>query len=290
MNINDLVYGHRQAKRALQVMLKRSQDRYYRKCVKGETEYQDTIKCLLIGQSGTGKTHLVQSLKRLYDFPLITLDATQLMPTGNKDGINREQLKKLINNTASEYLKDIKYHSLDGVLNQMVIFVDEFDKLGNSFDSSGNWNKHVQSNFLTMIEGEFNGISWVFSGAFAGLYEQSTKQESIGFFKEDKPEQIIEFTDRDILKAGIIPELLGRINLIVQLDTFDKQDFYAILNKILDRAPELDLDEKTKWEIAEKAYLSGQGIRSLKRQIETIKLDREYEEYFNEISTNNPMA
>lgn len=280
MSINELVYGHKKAKRALQVMLKRSQDRYYKRCVKCETNYPDTIKCLLIGQSGTGKTHLIQSLKKLHNFPLITLDATQLTPTGSQEGMNKEKLKTLIRNTAKQYLNKIEYHSQKGVINQMVIFVDEFDKLGNCFEASGNWNKHVQSNFLTMIEdeGEFNGISWVFSGAFSGLYDQSTKQESIGFFKEEEITTEQEFTDRDILKSGVIPELLGRINLIVQLDTFDKQDFYAILNKILD----FELTEEVKWEMAEKAYLSGQGIRSLKRQIETMKLDREYEEYYNE--------
>ena len=58
-NIDDLVYGHKQAKKVLQVLLKRSQERYYSKCVMNSETYKDTLKVLLVGPSGTGKTHLI---------------------------------------------------------------------------------------------------------------------------------------------------------------------------------------------------------------------------------------
>lgn len=284
-NIDDMVYGHAQAKKVLQVLLKRSKERYYKKCVLGHDNVHDTLKCLLIGQSGTGKTHLIHSLRKLLPFPLICLDATQLMPTGNNEGMNAKQLKKLIKDTAKQYIEQevltseiVHYHSVEGVINQMVIFVDEFDKLGTSFDSSGNWNKHVQANFLTLIDNkeEFAGISWIFAGAFSSLYE--AKPSGIGFFSENA---IIEeqITDKDIIKAGIIPEMLGRISLIVQLDTFTKEDYHNILvNRLLPSYEQLSLNEADIENIVDKAYISGQGIRSMTRQLEMLAIDIEYEE------------
>lgn len=283
--IDELVYGHAQAKKVLKVLLKRSQDRYYTKCVKGEDNYQDTLKVLLVGPSGTGKTHLIQSLRKIHNFPLISLDATQLMPTGNQDGMNIKQLKKLIDDTSHEVCKQPQYHSPDGVVNQMVIFVDEFDKLGTSFDSSGNWNKHVQANFLTMIDNkeEFSGISWVFAGAFSSIYEnKSSVKKSIGFFPEAVDINTKEVLDTDIIKAGIIPELLGRISLIVELDTFSEADYMAVL---VDRLlPNYSLRNAPLAEIVAKAYKSGQGIRSMTRQLEMLSIDAEFDDIDEDIS------
>jgi len=283
--LNEMVYGHAQAKKMLTVLLKRSQDRYYNKCVMNLPDYKDTLKCLIIGPSGTGKTHLIQSFSKLHNFPLICVDATHFMPTGNSDGVNIKQLKKLIDEKCQEYLKRPEYHSAEGVMNQLVIFVDEFDKLGICFESSGNWNKQVQSNFLTMIDNkeEFSGISWVFAGAFAGVFEEKNRQSnknSIGFFPSSDVECKKEITDVDILKAGIIPEMLGRINLIVQLDVFSEEDFKKVLVERLLPKYRLDLDEAAIDAIVAKAYNSGQGIRSLTRQLETLSIDIEYSSTF----------
>lgn len=279
--LDDFVYGHKQAKKVLSVLLRRSKERHYRKCVLGLNDYPEPLKCLLIGQSGTGKTHLIHSLRKLYGFPLVCIDATQLMPAGNSEGLNAKGLTKKLLDAANEYTKLPEYHSPEGVLNQMVVFVDEFDKLGTNFDSSGNWNKHVQSSFLTMIDNkeEFAGISWIFAGAFSSLYEEKgTMKKSIGFFPEANTKDTKEITDEDILKAGIIPEMLGRISLIVQLDTFTEENYRQVLTEKLlptyrNLPDDLDLDG-----IVKKAHNSGQGIRSLTRQLEMLSIDAEYDE------------
>lgn len=279
--IDDLVYGHARAKKVLQVLINRSKERHYKKCVKGEEVYPDRLNCLLIGQSGTGKTHLIKSMSKIHDFPLLCIDATELMPTGNDSGLNRNQLRKLIMDTAKEYTNKPQYHSVEGVLNQMVIFVDEFDKLGRSYDSSGNWNKQVQSSFLTMIEDteELAGISWIFAGAFSGIYETRSekKRHGIGFFEhheESKPSQ--EIKEQDILKAGIIPEMLGRIPLIVQLDDFVLEDYINIVKQLLETKYNV-LKSVNVEQIAEQAMSSGQGIRSITRQLEMALIDQEAE-------------
>lgn len=277
-NIDDLVYGHKQAKKVISALLRRSKERYYKKCVLGNTDnLQDTLKCLLIGPSGTGKTHLIQSFSQLNSFPLICLDATQLMPSGNSDGINSKQLTNMIRTKCLALAETPEYHSPEGALNQLVIFVDEIDKLGVSFDSSGNWNRHVQANFLTMINGnpDFEGISWIFAGAFSGLFKNKIKKPDIGFFSEAHSDSEDEITDDDILKAGIIPELLGRINLIVQLDTFTTDDFKRILLERLLPKYTLQLTETDVDSIVAKAYKSGQGIRNMTRQLEMLAIDEE---------------
>lgn len=271
----DNVYGHPSVKRALNALIKRSQEHYYNKCVLGRTEVQSPLKLLLIGPSGTGKTHLINSLRKQYDFPFLSLDATSLTPVGNNGGINSVQLKKMIYDVAHQELKKPQYHSAEGVISQMVIFVDEFDKLGNSWDASGTWNSHVQSNFLTLIDDkdEFAGISWIFAGAFSKLFENK-KSNGIGFFKvAEGPKQLI--SDQDILNAGIIPELLGRISLVLQLDAFTEQDYLAILNNMLlplySGLPELS--EETKINMARTAMNSGLGIRNLSRQLEHMSIE-----------------
>jgi ATP-dependent Clp protease ATP-binding subunit ClpX len=276
MNINNMVFGHQKAKKVLEVLVNRSQKRYYEKCVKGSGTYPDPLKCLLVGQSGTGKTHLVESMSRIHKFPLLRLDATNFSPSGCTSGMTSESLEKLISSTAKQYLNDIRYHSQEGVLNQMVVFVDEFDKLGTSFESTGNWNKHTQSNFLTLIDNKdkFSGISWIFAGAFSSLYERETSKE-LGFFRKETEETKQEFSDKDILKAGIIPEMLGRINLIVQLDNFTIKDFETVLvERLLPKFP--TVTEIDTFAVAKTAWESGQGIRSLTRQLEMLSIEEEF--------------
>ena len=275
--MNDEVYGHKQAKKVLEVLYNRSQERYYKKCVKGESEYPERLNCLLIGPSGTGKTHLMKTFAEEKNLPLLCIDATELTPSGNDTGINKKQLKKLILDTANELTKRPQYHSPEGVLSQMFIFVDEFDKIATSFESSGNWNKHVQANFLTIIEDkyEFSNISWVFAGAFSSIRENKVSKKSIGFFS-DSSEDTKEITEEDIIKAGIIPEMLGRIPLIVQLDEFKLENYIDIVDKLVqtkyNRLVDVDINN-----IAKIALNSGQGVRSIIRQLEILLIDYEVE-------------
>lgn len=272
------VYGHAKAKKVLTVLHNRSQERYYKKCVVGESQYPERLNCLLVGPSGTGKTHLMKTFADQHDIPLLCIDATELTPSGNTSGVSKQQLKKLIIEFAHETTKQPRFHSPDGVLNQMFIFVDEFDKLATSFDSSGNWNKQVQSSFLTIIEDkyELSGISWVFAGAFSAARECKVKPKSIGFFSADKMEAVTDqlLSEQDIIKAGIIPEMLGRIPLIVQLDEFTLTNYIEIVDNML-RDKYSVLTDVNVSEVAETAMNSGQGVRSIIRQLEMALIEHD---------------
>ncbi len=304
--LNGLVWGHDLAKKSLINLINRSKIRHHQKYImmQKDADLLQPGKCLLIGGSGTGKTYLIQMLQKILKFPLLILDATQLNPTGASGGIKAADLNKLIAGKASEHMKlhPNLFHSIEGTVDQMVVFIDEIDKLGKSFESSGNWNSHVQSNFLTIFENnhENYGISFIFAGAFTGLEKEQKFNKkigsTIGFNRVDSvPESAgiaaIDNLDEAIVKYGMMPELVGRISSIVALDTLTEDNYYDILiNKLVpeklnsgreyfqfDRSSLTDEHART---IAKKACEGGQGVRSLKRELDLhfAELEFNYEE------------
>lgn len=206
------VVGHTEAKKALITLVMRSRLRHFQKYIKEmDSDYLlQPMKILLMGASGSGKTHLVESLQKITHFPLLRIDATHLGPSGSGGSIKPNDLRKMIIEKATIAcdLSPNRYYSVEEAVDSTVVFVDEIDKLGVSFDSSGNWNSHVQSNFLTLFDNkaEFSGLSFVFAGAFTGITKEKETKRSIGFsFNETIGED--EFLDDQIIKYGLIPEL-----------------------------------------------------------------------------------
>lgn len=294
--LDSVVEGHREAKKALIVMLNRSILRCEQRYVKNMfSEYLvSPLKILLLGESGTGKTHLVESLQQIALFPLLKIDATHLNPTGAIGGIKPEELQKMIRVTAMDYFIHYKdtFKSVEEAIERTVVFVDEVDKLGNKFEGSGSgqWNRHVQASFLTLFDNkdEYAGVSFIFAGAFASVRKKKVVKNNLGFFntKEKETEEIL---DSRITNSGLIPELVGRINAIIELDVFDKPAILNILKKriiakkMIDLAamgifdlPELTEEQLDK--IAEDCIASKQGVRFLQRAIEKIYLDVEFDE------------
>ncbi len=287
------VSGHTQAKKQLINLISRSRLRHYQKYMQliHDDHCIAPSKLLLIGQSGIGKTFLVNSLASIISFPLLYVDATKLNLTGASGGIKSETLLTMIQDYAKQLVHDnkISYPSIPGTIDRMVIFVDEIDKLAHALYSGSSWNDQVQANFLTLFEDNFEypGISFIFAGAFSGLTKKDKKANGIGFhhnLQEDLPKGI---TDEDIIKYGLIPELVGRINAIVQLDNFTIDDYYKVLTEklipIKQREMELfhlydlDLSELQLYEMCEKAEKSGQGVRSLKRELDRLFIEHEFE-------------
>src|ERR1019366_5925834 len=100
--------------------------------------------CLLIGESGTGKTMIVEELCKLVNAPYIRLDATELTVTSATGQSCDAVVKNIINTSAAliQQQKD-KYKSMNGTIDRMILFIDEFDKL-NASGPNGDWMKRTQ--------------------------------------------------------------------------------------------------------------------------------------------------
>lgn len=296
------VFGHAHAKKVLISLVNRSKMRHkqkYEDCLPSQ-DLLKPMKCLLLGESGTGKSYLVQQLKEIADFPLLAVDATQLNPTGASGGITKKGLEKIIRENAEDVViarnKKGYTNSVEGIIDQTIVFVDEIDKLANSFESSGNWNRHVQSNFLTLFDnyGEFSGVSFIFAGAFADMKIAGKKSNSIGFNIPIMAETD-DIIDDALVKYGLIPELVGRFSHIVRLDKFSEEDYLRILaediipNKVFElmcfNNSYISFNQQELQNIVSKAMKSGQGVRFLKRELDKLCLEVEFN-YENNVGPN----
>jgi ATP-dependent Clp protease ATP-binding subunit ClpX len=292
-DLDEYVFGHTKAKKALITMLNRSYLRFFQRWFKGiENEFAlSPMKIMLIAPSGTGKTHLVESLRKVMHFPLVRVDATQFLPSGaGSDGIKLSKLEKLIQEEAihaSQHYPEYYLHP-EAALDRMVVFIDEIDKLGTSFEGSGNWNQHVQSNFLTLFDNrnEYSGVNFIFAGAFSDITKKTDTSKSIGFTKnEDKIDD--KLLDDKVVDSGLIPELVGRMTAIIEFDKLTRDDYSKILHthtlpkKYRDLAAyglfDNTVDEAILNRIIDEAMRSGQGVRYLNRALDNHFLDIEFE-------------
>lgn len=289
---NQRVYGHTDAKKTLLSVINRSKQNYYHIHGLNKPKTIRNSVILLVGKSGTGKTQLVKTLQEINHFPLLMLDATSLEPSGgSKDKLDAKGIERLINFKAEEIIEtDKRYFSKQGVIDQMVVFIDEFDKLANPFESSGNWNKQIQYSLLSLIEGNrvYKNLTFILAGAFQELFRKEVKKERIGFYhsKEEDFDQQDDCFEEQAIQFGLVAELVGRITHICQLDTLTIDDYKIILkNKILNikntELTNLGLDtiitltQEEENRIAEKAFNSEMGVRVLQREIDKLALEYE---------------
>lgn len=300
-SLNEKVYGHLTAKKILINLLNRSLMRHHQKWI--DRLHKDYLlppqKVLLIGGSGTGKTHLVNCLKDLYDFPLIKVDATDLVPTGASESsgkITSQGLQLKILENAKSLCASTKglhpYSSVLGTIDKTIVFIDEIDKLATNWDS-GNWNTHVQSNFLTLFDTkdtDYAGVSYIFAGAFSGMKDEKLKSKSIGFggqLTQESSKVSDKEVDKQIIKYGLITELVGRITGIAELDELTKEDYKnIIITRLLpEKRIELsyygiydfDIDDAELEILIDYAIESKQGIRAVKRKLDQKCVDAEFE-------------